>query len=247
MLHFLERRRNDVGFRNSGGCVRRARISGRFRVRCVCTAVHRPDRIGHVRRRLRTTSDEPHESGGDRGKGDPSHCQTASSTAWAKFLRSSNVDLSSQAERHFSGTVPRMARAYFLAKSEPSTYSFADLEKEGRTRWDGVRNFEARNNIRAMKKGDYALFYHSGDGKEVVGICEVVREAYPDPTSDEDWSAVDVVPIKSFALRVTLAAMKANPKLSLMTLLRKSRLSVVPLTKDEFSEVLRMGKTTVRA
>ncbi len=133
--------------------------------------------------------------------------------------------------------------AHWLLKSEPFKYPFAQLEKDKRTQWDGVRNFEARNNLRAMKSGDLLLFYHSGEGKEVVGIAKVVGEHRPDPTSDEDWSVVDIAPSQRFATPVTLSDMRANPKLEGMVLLKKSRLSVVPLTLPEFREVLAMGKT----
>jgi predicted RNA-binding protein with PUA-like domain len=136
--------------------------------------------------------------------------------------------------------------AYFLIKSEPDTYAFADLVRDRRTRWDGVRNFEARNNLRAMKTGDLLLFYHSGSGKEVVGVARVVREAYPDPSAaDEDWSAVDVESVKAISAPVTLAAIKADESLAQMMLLKRSRLSVVPVTAAEFKRVLTLGKTKV--
>ena len=133
--------------------------------------------------------------------------------------------------------------AYWLIKSEPATYAYARLVADGKTTWDGVRNFEARNNLRAMKKGNLALFYHSNDGKEVVGVARVSREAYQDPTTDEDFSAVDFEPVKAFAEPVTLAAMRENAKLKGMVLLKKSRLSVSPVTKAEFDVVLSLGKT----
>lgn len=133
--------------------------------------------------------------------------------------------------------------AYWLVKSEPVKYPFSQLEKDKRTQWDGVRNFEARNNLRAMKTGDLLLYYHSNEGKEVVGIAKVIGEHRPDDTSDEDWSVVDIAPSQRLALAVTLSAMKANPKLVSMALLKKSRLSVVPITTTEFREVLAMGKT----
>lgn len=134
--------------------------------------------------------------------------------------------------------------AHFLIKSEPDTYSFADLLRERQTRWDGVRNFEARNNLRAMKAGDLLLFYHSGSGKEVVGVARVAREAYADPTAKgEDWSAVDVEPVKALAAPVTLATIKADPNLTDMALLKRSRLSVVPVSAAEFKRVLALGKT----
>jgi predicted RNA-binding protein with PUA-like domain len=136
-----------------------------------------------------------------------------------------------------------MARQHWLVKSEPYKYAFSQLEADGKTFWDGVRNFEARNNLRAMKKGDLLLFYHSNEGKEVVGIARVAREAYQDPTTDEDWSVVDVEPLVAMKQPVTLADIKAEPRLESMQLLKRSRLSVVPVTADEFKLVLAMGKT----
>ncbi len=135
---------------------------------------------------------------------------------------------------------------YWLIKSEPSKYSFAQLEKDERTLWDGVRNFEARNNMRAMKSGDLLLYYHSNEGKEVAGIAKVTGEHRPDPTSDEDWSVVEIAPVQEVALPVTLAAIKGNPKHASMALLKRSRLSVVSVTQAEFCEILRMGKTKLR-
>jgi len=134
--------------------------------------------------------------------------------------------------------------ACWLVKSEPHVYSYADLVRDEGTVWDGVRNFEARNNLRAMKRGDLVLYYHSGDEKQVVGLARVVREAYPDPTAkDGDWSAVDLGPKKALARAVTLAEMKADPKLGDLALLRKSRLSVVPLAAAELAHILKMGGT----
>jgi predicted RNA-binding protein with PUA-like domain len=136
-----------------------------------------------------------------------------------------------------------MARRYWLIKSEPFKYPWSRLVEEGKTFWDGVRNFEARNNLRAMKVGDLALFYHSNEGLAVVGIAEVVKTAYPDPTSDEDWSVVDFTPKKPLQRPVTLEEIKGDPKLSKMALVRRSRLSVTPVEPDEFSRVLSLGKT----
>ncbi len=136
-----------------------------------------------------------------------------------------------------------MKPAYWLIKSEPYTYAFAQLVKDRSTAWEGVRSFEARNNLRAMKRGDLALFYHSNEGKEVVGIARVTREAYQDPTTDEDWSAVDFEPVASLKAPVTLASIKANTKLADMQLVKKSRLSVAPVTPEEFKVVLSAGKT----
>ena len=132
---------------------------------------------------------------------------------------------------------------HWLVKSEPSAYSWANLVADGKTAWTGVRNFTARNNLRAMGKGDAVLFYHSVTDKAVVGIAKVVREAYPDPTTTEgDWSAVDLAPEKPLAKAVALDEIKRNPKLKGMALLRLSRLSVQPVTKTEFGEIVGMGK-----
>jgi predicted RNA-binding protein with PUA-like domain len=132
---------------------------------------------------------------------------------------------------------------HWLIKSEPGVYPYEQLEREGKTAWEGVRNFEARNNLRAMKKGDLCLFYHSGEGKEVVGVARVVREAYPDATAKgEDWSAVDVAPVERLGKPVTLAALKADPAFAKMVLVRKSRLSVSPVEKAEFDRILSLGK-----
>jgi predicted RNA-binding protein with PUA-like domain len=138
-----------------------------------------------------------------------------------------------------------MATAYWLVKSEPYKYPFAQLQKDGRTIWDGVRNFEARNNLRAMKQGDLVLYYHSNEGKEVVGIARVVRTAYADPTAEpeEEWAVVDVAPLCPLQQPVSLGAIKAEPRLQAMALLRRSRISVVPVTPTEFQQVLKMGRT----
>jgi predicted RNA-binding protein with PUA-like domain len=134
--------------------------------------------------------------------------------------------------------------ACFLAKSEPSVYPWSRLEKEGRAVWDGVRNFEARNNLRAMKKGDLVLFYHSNEDRAVVGVARVVREAYPDPTaSDGDWSAVDVAPVRALAKPVTLAQIKADDALTDIALIKRSRLSVVPVSAAHFARILKLGAT----
>jgi predicted RNA-binding protein with PUA-like domain len=137
-----------------------------------------------------------------------------------------------------------VARGYWLIKSEPFKYSWDELVKDGRTYWDGVRNYEARNNLAAMKKGDLALYYHSNKGKEVVGISEIVGEAYPDPTAeDPQWVVVDVAPVVPFTQPVTLATIKADPNLTEMALVKRGRLSVVPVTATEFKHVLKLGKT----
>jgi predicted RNA-binding protein with PUA-like domain len=134
--------------------------------------------------------------------------------------------------------------AHFLVKSEPFKYPFASLLKDKRTTWDGVRNFEARNHLRSMRVGDLLLFYHSNEGKEIVGVAKVARAAYADPTATEgDWVAVDVAPVKALATPVTLATIREDEKLGEMLLLRRSRLSVVPVTPAEFKRVLELGKT----
>jgi len=132
----------------------------------------------------------------------------------------------------------------WLVKSEPSVYAFARLLDDRKTMWEGVRNFEARNNLRAMKKGDLALFYHSNEGKEIVGVAKVVREAYPDPTADEgDWSVVDLAPVKALARPVTLAELKAHPVLKDLELVRRSRISVTKVSPRELALVLALAKT----
>lgn len=133
---------------------------------------------------------------------------------------------------------------HWLVKSEPYKYSFEALVKDEQTSWDGVRNFEARNNLRAMKRGDLLLFYHSNEGKAVVGVAKVVREAYPDATAEEgDWSVIDVAPVKALASPVSLDVIRADKALANMQLLRRSRLSVVPVTPEEFRRILELGKT----
>lgn len=133
---------------------------------------------------------------------------------------------------------------YWLVKSEPFVYSFADLERDGTTDWSGVRNYGARNNLRAMKEGDLVLFYHSNEGLEVVGVAKVVREHYPEETSDKgDWSAVDVAPVKRLAKPVALKAIKQTPELANIGLVRMGRLSVMPLDAEAFDAILKMGGT----
>ena len=130
----------------------------------------------------------------------------------------------------------------WMVKQEPETYSWDDFVRDGKTDWTGVRNFQARNNLRNMKVGDRVLFYHSGTGKCVVGIAEVAKAAYPDPTADDpQWVAVDLKPVKPLKAEVPLAAIRYNPKLSNLPLIRQSQLSVMPLTKDEFDVIVKMG------
>jgi len=135
-----------------------------------------------------------------------------------------------------------MGRGYFLVKSEPLKYSFDQFVRDGHTAWDGVRNFEARNNLRAMKVGDQCLFYHSNEGKAVVGIARVEREAYPDPTTTEDWSAVDLEPVRPLPRPVTLDELRDHKVCSKMMVFRRPRLSVVPVTKEEFDAVVDLAK-----
>lgn len=130
---------------------------------------------------------------------------------------------------------------YWMVKQEPTDYSFDDLVKDGKTDWTGVRNYQARNNLKEMKKGDKLLFYHSNVGKEVVGVAKISKPAYPDPT-DEKWIAVEVEPVKKFKKPVGLADIKANLALKDIGLVRQSQLSVIALTKDEFDEILSMAK-----
>lgn len=135
-----------------------------------------------------------------------------------------------------------MARGYWLVKQEPTKYSFDQLVKDGRTMWDGVRNFQARNNLQAMRAGDRVLFYHSVVGTAVVGIAEVAREAYPDPTTKEDgWVVVDLVPVRALKTPVTLADVKADAALKDIPLVRQSRLSVMPLEKAAFDRIVALG------
>ena len=133
--------------------------------------------------------------------------------------------------------------AYWLAKSEPSTYSWDQLVKDKQTVWDGVRNYAARINLRAMNKGDQVLFYHSNEGTEIVGIAKVAKEAYQDPTtSDEAWVAVDLKPYKKLKKPVTLAQVKGDKRLANMALVRLGRLSVQPVTDEEWKIVMELAE-----
>ena len=137
-----------------------------------------------------------------------------------------------------------MAKNYWIVKQEPETYSWSTLVKDGKTDWTGVRNFQARNNLRAMKKGDSVLFYHSGDAKEIVGLARVEKEAYPDRTADEgDWSAVDISPVKALKRPLPLSELKADKVLKEMPLVRQSRLSVCPLSEAQFERVLELASS----
>jgi len=135
------------------------------------------------------------------------------------------------------------ASQYWLVKQEPEGYSWDDLVRDHSTEWTGVRNFQARNNLRQMKVGDRVLFYHSGEQKAVVGIAQVVKAAYRDPTADDgEWVAVDIKPMKALREPVPLAAIRAHPKLSDILLVRQSRLSVMPVTKEEFETIVALGE-----
>jgi predicted RNA-binding protein with PUA-like domain len=135
---------------------------------------------------------------------------------------------------------------YWIVKSEPEAYSWSQLVKDGQTAWTGVRNFAARLHLRAMKCGDRAFFYHSGEQKSVVGLARVVKENYPDPTANEgDWSCVDLAPEKALAKPVTLAQIKADKILKEMVLARQSRLSVSPVTREQFERLLKLAETKI--
>ncbi|MBS1528051.1 MAG: EVE domain-containing protein [Bacteroidetes bacterium] len=132
---------------------------------------------------------------------------------------------------------------YWLVKSEPFKYSWDQFNKDGRAVWDGVRNFAARNNLRSMKIGDLVLFYHSNEGKDIVGIAKVVKEYYQDPTTDDtNWVVVDIAPVESLEKPVSLEQIKAEPMLKDMQLVRLGRLSVSAVTQAEFDKVLQMSK-----
>jgi predicted RNA-binding protein with PUA-like domain len=131
---------------------------------------------------------------------------------------------------------------YWLVKSEPAAYAWTDFVKDGRAAWTGVRNYQARIHLRAMKTGDTVCFYHSVTGKEVVGVAKVAREAYADPTAPgEDWACVDLAPVKALPKPVSLAAIKADPLLKAMLLVKQSRLSVTPLTGAQFRRLLQLA------
>lgn len=132
---------------------------------------------------------------------------------------------------------------YWLIKTEPNTYSWEDLERDGNTLWDGVRNYQARNNLKAMKTGDLCLFYHSVKEKCVVGFAEVIREHYPDPTiQDDQWVVVDIKPVQKLKQPVTLDQVKTDPRLKDMVLVRNSRLSVQPVKREEFDLIVGMAE-----
>jgi len=135
-----------------------------------------------------------------------------------------------------------MPLQHWLVKQEPETYPWETFVREGRAAWEGVRNYQARNNLKAMRPGDRVLFYASGDSKSVVGIAQVSQGAFPDPTADEPgWVAVEIKPVRALAHPVTLAQVKAEPSLATIALVRNSRLSVMPLSRDEFDRIVKLG------
>jgi predicted RNA-binding protein with PUA-like domain len=132
---------------------------------------------------------------------------------------------------------------HWLVKTEPSTYSWEDLIRDKKTGWDGVRNYQARNNLKAMKKGDLVFFYHSMDDKAIVGIGKITKENYPDP-KDNEWVAVEIAPVRKLKKPVTLAQIKADKRFTNMALVKSSRLSVQPVKADEFDLVIALSETT---
>ncbi len=135
------------------------------------------------------------------------------------------------------------ASGYWMVKQEPAAYSWDDLVRDHGTEWIGVRNFQARNNLRQMKVGDRVLFYHSGEQKAVVGIAQVAKAAYPDATADDrEWVAVDLKPVSPFREPVPLTAIRGHSKLSNILLVRQTRLSVMPVTKEEFEVIVTLGE-----
>lgn len=131
---------------------------------------------------------------------------------------------------------------YWLVKSEPESYSWEDFEKKRMDRWDGVRNFQARNNLRGMQEGDMVLFYHSGKEKAVVGLAKVAKEAYPESGNEDQWCAVDLEVLKKLNHNVSLSTIKDHPELKDVGLIKQSRLSVMPLKKREFQVILDLGE-----
>jgi predicted RNA-binding protein with PUA-like domain len=200
-------------------------------------------------------STNPHGTSFD-GKRDPSDMSHTHSICdeprWIKVFSRATYDTSGsicEGSNRSSGfkfqvsfpILPPMTH-HWLVKSEPSAYSWADLSKDGRTAWTGVRNFQARNNLRTMKEGDLVLYYHSVTNPAVVGIAKALRTAYPDPTATEgDWSCVDLAPVKPLATPVSLATIKADPSLTEIALIRQSRLSVMPLTQQEYDRITHLG------
>lgn len=134
--------------------------------------------------------------------------------------------------------------SFWLVKSEPFVYSFFDLQRDGLSMWDGVRNYGARNFLRAMEREDILLYYHSNEGLEIVGIAKVLHTAYPDPTAEKgDWSAIDIVPIKKLVRSVSLKEIKQHPELQDIGLIKQSRLSVMPVTDEQFDIIMQLAET----
>ena len=135
---------------------------------------------------------------------------------------------------------------YWLVKQEPDDYAWSDFLKDGKTAWTGVRSFPSRKNLRGMKAGDLVFFYHSGEARSVVGLARVAKEAYPDPTAgEEDWAAVDLEPVKSLANPVALSRIKTDKILVEMALVKQSRLSVMPVTREQFTRLLELAGTKI--
>jgi len=142
----------------------------------------------------------------------------------------------------FNPSIIKTVMQYFLVKSEPFKYSWEQFNKDGRTFWDGVRNYQARNNMKEMKVGDLVLFYHSNEGKDVVGIAKVVKEYYQDPTTDDErWVVVDLAPVESLKNPVTLETIKNDERLKDISLVRQGRLSVMTLKTEEFDRIVELG------
>jgi predicted RNA-binding protein with PUA-like domain len=134
--------------------------------------------------------------------------------------------------------------SFWLIKSEPFVFSFSDLQRDGFSMWDGVRNYGARNFLRAMESEDILLFYHSNEGLEIVGIAKVLHTAYPDPTAEKgDWSAIDIVPVKKLNRAVSLKEIKQHPELQDIGLIKQSRLSVMPVTDAQFDIIMQLAET----
>ena len=164
-----------------------------------------------------------------------------SSTLKAKNL--SFIKILTMKGKHKERQKERETMRHWLVKSEPFKYSWAQLLKDKRTFWDGVRNYQARNNLQAMKKGDHVLFYHSNEELAVVGVAVVVKEAYQDPTTEDvRWVAVDIEPLETLKTSVTLDEMKQEERLQNIALIRQSRLSVMPLNKEEFALIAAKGR-----
>jgi predicted RNA-binding protein with PUA-like domain len=139
-----------------------------------------------------------------------------------------------------------MPKQYWLVKQEPEDYSWEDFVRDGKSAWTGIRNYQARNNLRAMKKDDLVIYYYSGENKQAVGLAKVSRENFPDPTAKEgDWSAVELVPHKPLRKPVSLAAIKSDSVLQQMALVRNTRLSVSPVTEDQFARLMELAETRI--